>query len=274
MTGLSVQLRDLLDDLLFAEEAIHRAKLEASQIAAEPSEAELRAGAFFKTDAISNDSWRPSSVALRAERSTLAKDYGWAPLGDVASADNRTRSQRLTIDCRVLRLRDVAEDLFIATSQASTEGPDRPPNRTLAKPLVPGEVLVSTLGSSFRTAYVDEGVPPSVFPSDGWVRLRFRETPAAWALLLSTEQVRSQAARITIGTAQQFIPPEALLSLHLPIPERDLRERWQRTVERHHAQMRVLEGRSTALATSLATVFDAVHKPFAVAKTHCPEVLQ
>lgn len=56
---------------------------------------------------------------------------------------------------------------------------ERGPSRTLAQPLVPGEVLLSTLGSSFRTAYVDHEVPKNTFPSDGWVRVRFRETPAA-----------------------------------------------------------------------------------------------
>jgi hypothetical protein len=133
--------------------------------------------------------------------------------------------------------------------------------RLLAKPLIAGEVLVSTLGNSFRTAYVDEGVPSDTHPVDGWVRLRFRETPAAWALLLSTTPIQLQATRITIGTAQQFIPPDALRILRLPVPARDVRERWQHAVERHHTHRRRLDQQWFQIVREISSLFDNVHRP-------------
>jgi hypothetical protein len=163
-----------------------------------------------------------------------------------------------------LRLRDVGDDLFVPRPDDATEA-DLIPSRTLAKPLVHGEVLLSTLGSSFRVAYVDEDVPPDTFPVDGWARLRFKETPAAWALLLATDTLRSQAARLAVGTVQQFVTPEALRSLRVPVPPRELRERWQRAVERHHAQRRTLDRQWSVLMSEFLAVFAAVHQPFAEA---------
>ena len=101
-----------------------------------------------------------------------------------------------------------------------------------------------------------------------------RGTPGAWALLLSTELVRSQATRLAVGSVQQFVPPEALLSLHVPIPAREIRDRWQRTLERHHQQKRALDRRWAVLMAELAAVFDGVHRPFAGANTRWQEVLQ
>jgi hypothetical protein len=146
--------------------------------------------------------------------------------------------------------------------------------RTLGKPLAAGEVLLSTLGASFRVAYVDDGVPPNTFPTDSWVRLRFRETPAAWALLLSTHQTRWQTARLAVGSARQFVPPEALLSIHVPTPERETRDRWQRAVERHHAQRRILDHRWNTLLTALSRIFDDTHGLLANRTVRGHEVLQ
>src|SRR6185369_17164965 len=108
----------------------------------------------------------------------------------------------------------------------------------------------------------------------GWGRLRFRETPAAWALLLSTHQTRWQTARLTIGTVRQFVPLKALLSIHIPTPERETRDRWQRAVERHHAQRRLLDGRWNSLLTALTRVFNDAHGLPASRNLRTHEVLQ
>jgi hypothetical protein len=207
---------------------------------------------------MSNESWLPAAVALQAEQAALEDEASWVPLADLATFDDRARFSGMTGKARALRLSDVGDDLLVDGDPSY----DLIPSRTLAKPLVPGEVLLSTLGSSFRAAYVDEEVPANTHPLDGWVRLRFRETPAAWALLLSTEPLRSQAARLTVGSVQQFVRPDALRSLRVPTPSREVRDRWQRAVERHHAQRRSIGRRWAVLLHELAAVFDAVHKPF------------
>lgn len=264
LEGLSAKLRDILDEKTLAGEVLNLARGEAADTvdAVTARASHLAGGAFFPREAVSNESWVPEATALRAEQVALEQDYGWVSVGDLAWSDDRTRLTNAREGARALRLRDVGDDLFVSLAEESP-GEEIMTSRTLAKPLVPGEVLLSTLGSSFRVAYVDNGVPPDTFPVDGWARMRFRETPAAWALLLATDPLRSQAARLAVGTVQQFVTPEALRSLRVPVPPRELRDRWQRAVDRHHAQRRALDRQWSVLMNELMTVFTAVHQPFA-----------
>jgi hypothetical protein len=272
MEGLSARLRDLLDEATLTGEALHRTRGEADpEVSAVPRrEHNLAAGAFFACAAVSSESWLPAAVALRAEQAALEDEVGWVRLADLAAFDDRARLSRVHDGVRVLRLSDVGDDLLVEGDPNS----DLIPSRTLAKPLVPGEVLLSTLGNSFRTAYIDVDVPPNTHALDGWVRLRFRETPAAWALLLSTEPLRSQAARLTVGSVQQFVRPEALRSLRVPTPSREMRDRWQGAVDRHHARRRSIDRRWAVLVSELSAVFDAVHKPFSPPRSLAKEALQ
>lgn len=265
MDGLSARLRDALDEQLLEGEPLHHVRTEATSLSRGATTSHpLRSGGFFARDAVSHESWLPSATALRAEQTTLEEELGWTAIGELATWTDRMRLPDAPTGARALRLRDVGEDLFIAPADEANEGII--PSRTLANPLVPGEVLLSTLGNSFRTAYVDDDVPKDVFPTDGWVRVRFRETPAAWAMLLSTDALRSQAARLAVGTVQQFVPPEALRSLRLPVPPREVRDRWQRAVERHHAQRRAHDRKWAALVSELNASFERVHRPSA--ETH------
>jgi len=264
LESLSAKLRDILDEKTMAGEALNFLRGEAADTVNAPSArtSDLAGGTFFSRVAVSNESWLPEATALRAEQVALEQDHGWVATGDLAVSVDRSRLTHVQEGARPLRLRDVGDDLFVSPAE---EGPGQEimPSRTLAKPLEPGEVLLSTLGSSFRVAYVDDDVPPDTFPVDGWARMRFRETPAAWALLLATDPLRSQAARLAVGTVQQFVTPEALRSLRVPAPPRELRDRWQRAVDRHHAQRRALDRQWSALMSELMTVFTAVHQPFA-----------
>lgn len=275
MEGLSARLRDALDEQMLASEALHRVRIEANEATSgAPTQVhDLGTGAFFACDAVTNDSWLPSATALRAEQTALENDGGWVAISELASSDDRVRMPGAHEGARALRLSDVGDDLLVSSLDSASSS-EIIPSRTLAKPLVPGEVLLSTLGRSFRAAYVDDDVPPNMFPVDGWARLRFRETPAAWALLLSTESLRSQAARLTVGSVQQFVPPDALRSLRVPMPPHEVRERWQRAVGRHHAQRRSLDRQWSTLASELSAVFEAVHQPFANARSHAKEGLQ
>ena len=262
MDEFAARLREIIDETTLTGERLHDVQIEAlteASLGDRPS-TDLRGGHFFPGRAMTGDNWLPSWVALRAEHAVLEDENGWVALADLAFFDDRTRLGSVDDRSRSLRLSDVGEDLFVPSVQ---QGPasEATVTRVLAKPLVPGEVLVSTLGSSFRAAYVDEEAPPHTHPIDGWVRLRFRETPAAWALLLSTAPVQSQAARLTIGSVQQFVPPDALRMLRLPTPPREVRDRWQRAVERHHMQRRALDRRWSELLSEMSSLFDAVHRP-------------
>ena len=273
MEALAERLREILDEATLTSERLHDVQTEAfaETSAAELPEHDLRTGRFFPCRAVMSDNWLPSRVALRSELATLEQEAGWIGLAELASFDDRARLSAADDDRRALRLSDVGEDLLVpSVEQAPSSEPT--PTRMLAKPLVPGEVLVSTLGSSFRAAYVDEDAPTHTHPVDGWVRLRFRETPAAWALLLSTVPVRSQAARLTVGSVQQFVPPDTLRLLRLPTPPREVRDRWQRAVERHHAQRRALDRRWAALLNEISSLFDTVHRPFLPRRSPATEV--
>jgi hypothetical protein len=274
MNRLSAQLRDALDEQALTIEALHRVRIEANEAtsAALPKARPLGDGAFFAPDAVTHDTWLPSATALRAEQAALDEELGWIAIGDLASSDDRARLSRAPEGARALRLRDVGDDLLVPQDDDGSE--HLIPSRTLAAALIPGEVLLSTLGSSFRAAYVDEGAPKTTFPVDGWARLRFRETPAAWALLLSTDALRSQAARLTVGSVQQFVPPDALRSLRVPVPPRDVRDRWQRAVDRHHALRRAQDRAWSTLSNELSAQFDAVHRPFAETCWSATEALQ
>lgn len=274
LDALSRALSDLLDDLLLVGESLQRVKGEVAQMASAAStRRDLREGAFLESAVLSSDNWLPASVALRADQSALAADQQWVPIRSLATAERRSRLQSASAEIRAVRLSDVADDLFVGSAEERSEA-GALLGRILANPLIPGEVLLSTLGSSFRVAYVDHGVPANSFARDGWVRLRFRETPAAWALLLSTPQVSQQVARLAIGTVQQFVPLEALLSLHVPTPEQEARERWQRLVDRHHGQRRVLDQRWNLLVGALTRIFDEVHKATANSRLRAYEVNQ
>lgn len=254
------QLREAIDSLTITGERLFEARSDTirAAIAPELPATHLQTGQFFPVRSMTCSSWLPSRVALQAEHDALDDEHGWVTLDQLASFDDRRRIDDIDDAARPLRLGDVGDDLFIPAASTDT-ATSTAATRMLAKPLVPGEVLVSTLGNSFRTAYVDEQAPERVHPLDGWVRLRFKETPAAWALILTAPAIRSQAARLAIGSVQQFVPPDALRSLRLPCPPRELRDRWQRAVEQHHAQRRVQDRRWAEVMKQISSLFDAVH---------------
>lgn len=258
--SLSVKVRDLLDDWVLTSEGLQRLKNEAAQLAVDLTDHyNLRFGARIAPQMVSSDNLLPAAVALRATQTELSERFSWSEVRSLAMPAHRARLVSIPDQFRILRLRDVGEDLFSAHVDELSHAHDAPRQRTLGQPLQAGDVLLSTQGTSFRALYVDKDVLPNTFPTDGLVRLRFHETPAAWALLLSTPQVRWQTARLAVGSVQQFVPPQDLLSIHVPVPERKTRERWQHAVDRHHAQRRLIERHWQSLEVELAHMFDDAH---------------
>lgn len=269
MWGLSARLQELLEASDQVGDGLHRMREEA-QVEAMVDQGEqpdLSVGAFFPQQDLSNDNWLPTATALRAEQAHLGEALGWVPLTDWVTFGERARLGQTQEGIRCLRLSDVGDDLFPDGALSF----EFLPSRTMATALLPGDVLLSTTGTGFRSAYVDEGIPPRTHPVDGWVRLRCRETPAALALLLSTESMRSQIARLAIGSVQQFVPQEALNSVRIPVPAREVRERWQSTIERLHDQRRTIERHWAALVGDLSNVFESIHRPFSLSVIHAKE---
>lgn len=272
MEGLSARLRDLIDEALMTGAGLARAQDEADAAATIEStpRGDLGNGLFFPCEAISTENWLPDATSLRAEQAALGDEHGWVRLSDIATFRERNRLTSVPMAARTVRLSDVADDLLVAALPTETIQP----RRTLASALLPGDVLLSTLATAFRSAYVDDGVPAGSHATDGWVVARFHETPAAWALLLSTPAIRGQVASLAVGSVQQFVSPESLQSVRLPVPSRAIRERWQDAVERHHAERRSLDRRWYVLTSELATAFDTAHRPFAEPSPRATEVVR
>ena len=258
--NLSRRLFAILDDIILAREIVHRLKAEASEASAiTVTMPDLRDGIMVPGATVGVDNWLPSTVVLRALQAQIAADYQWVAVGSLVSLESRTRLAQLPPNAHVLRLGDVADDFFVPAADAKKASETAPANRTLAQQLLPGDVLVSTLGNSFRTAYADSDIQTRIYPSDAWVRLRFNETPAAWALLLSTPIVKSQVARLAIGVMQQFVPPSSLLDLLVPTPDRSTRDRWQRQFDQHHTGRRIIEQSWAQFQKACRNLFDVIH---------------
>ena len=253
---LAAILFELLDRRVSIAEQHHLARLEADAAAASDEVGrDLGDGRFVPSSSLSSASWLPATVAISAFQSTLARQHAWVTLGDLATLASGDRLAAMPPNACVVRVSDVGDDLFVPSLP---NGNDAQPWRTFSQPLVEGDVLVSLFGPNPRPAYLDAAVPVDAYPTDSWARLRFHQTPAAWALLLSTASIQAQIRRLVTGVVQQFVPRRALLTVHLPVPEQATLDRWQRTVERHHAQRRALDQTWNALLSDIAQLFDDI----------------
>jgi hypothetical protein len=60
----------------------------------------------------------------------------------------------------------------------------------------------------------------------------------------------------------------------VPVPPREVRDRWQRAVERHHAPRRTQEREWAALVSEMTALFEAAHRPFAKTRSRAKESVQ
>jgi hypothetical protein len=206
-----------------------------------PSSGSLREGRFFAAAAI-EDSLVPNHVELVAEQQRLIRRYGWLRLLDLVgkATHQRDRLSELPERGRYLRLSDVAADFYIQEPEEA-EGYQWS-MRIYRRPLANDEVLISTLVTNPRTAYVDE-LPNPVYATDHWVRLHFRECPAAWALVLNTKPIRAQLQGMALGTVQQFTNFENIMQLLLPPVPAEKLARWEKLLKQHHQRRRELDKR-------------------------------
>ena len=217
----------------------------------------LNPGRFFSSNAIA-DSLLPKHVRLSDRLTRLKQESGWIDLkmllGKKIAKSRLSKSPGIG---RYLRLSDIDRDLTFSLPEA--EANLRSPNRVFAKPLTPGEVLVSNFIAPFKVVFLDETPSATVYVSDSWERLRFKETPGAWALFLNTRIVQAQLSGMAIGSVQQHIRPENIPRLVIPnVPLKTRREWEQKLLSLNVKHRKLLEERQS-IDREAEALFNRVH---------------
>lgn len=218
----------------------------------------LSIGKFFPAESI-DDSWLPRHVELSHRQRRLERQLGWLPLEQLLSNVGVSRDRLTDIPerGRYLRLSDVDVDLTI--TEPEEEEAVRWSARVFRKPLTPSEVLLSTLVTNPRVAFVDEAPTSTIYVTDHLERLCFRETPGAWALVLNTTAIRAQLSGMAMGAVQQFTHPASIRQLRVPFVPLEIRSSWEKLLSRHHQRKRELDAQWRSLWSRAQALFDEVH---------------
>jgi hypothetical protein len=184
---------------------------------------------FFFPAALMDASWLPLHVAAEYRSEVLHRDRDWQPLPSYLLPDSPSRQRLSPMNdaIPVLRLSDVGSVPLVPGLLAASVPVQV--NRIFRDPLQPEDVLLSTLGSSPRVAYAPAKLQPPVYAVDHWERLRFRAHAAAFALILQTGAVTRQLRSLAGGSVQQFIRPEDIQCLFLPVLADETLANWDRS---------------------------------------------
>jgi hypothetical protein len=219
----------------------------------------LATGEWFSVLDI-HDSLVPLHVLLSHIQGLLHRVLGWVPLTDllVEEAVLRRRFDELPPRGRYLGLRAGEAELTI--NEAALAESFNWAFRVFSQPLSDGEVLVSTLVTKPQVIFVDARPVPSIFVSDQWERLRFRETPGAWALILNSKAVQGlQWSRMGSGVMQQFTSAAALRQIWVPEVPLEQRRKWEQALIRHHEFRREQLEKRDRLLAQVHALFNEVH---------------
>ena len=184
---------------------------------------------FFFPASSMDASWLPIHVATEYRTEVLEGDRDWQPLRSclLPEAPARNRFSHVDEPISVLRLSDVGEIPLVPDSlEASIPSQF---SRVFRHPVEAEEVLLSTLGSSPRVAFAPINLHPPVYAVDHWERLRFRSHAAAYALILQTGAITRQLRSLASGSVQQFIRPEDIQRLFLPVHDDETLTQWDRS---------------------------------------------
>ena len=189
----------------------------------------LRSWSFFFPAALTDTSWLPLHVATEYRSEVLHRDRDWQPLPAYLLPELPSRNRLSSMDdpIPVLRLSDIGSVPLVPGSL--TASIPLQANRVFRDPLQPEDVLLSTLGSSPRVAFALANLQPPVYAADHWDRLRFRAHAAAFALILQTGAVTRQLRSLASGSVQQFIRPEDIQRLFLPVLADETLAHWDRS---------------------------------------------
>jgi hypothetical protein len=217
----------------------------------------LKTGYFLPPGAI-EDSLLPNHVENAYWRQRLRQELDWQPISklSIVGSGVQERLDREVGEIPYLKLSDIDRDLMV---DFVAPAPVTQVTRIFKEPLSKGEVLLSTFAANPKVVFVDRSFDEKIYVTDHWKRLRFLETPAAWALILNTEPVREQLAGLTMGTVQQFIYADRLTKLMLPNVPLEQRREWEQVVLTHHRRKRELNQKWDVLWQEMQRLFDEVH---------------
>jgi hypothetical protein len=214
---------------------------------------------FFPPSDI-DDSLVPGHVAVNGYQRALRTEAGWVPLRHLVT-QRREPAERLAAisgPMRTLQLSDISDNFTPPTGAARDVAMSN--RRVFAHPLSENDVLLSTLVTSPRVTFADTPPAVAVYPTDHWYRLRFRETPGAWALVLATPTIHDQLKRLAIGTVQQFAQPSTVLRLVLPNIPLETRLKWDGFLRRWQQRRRNLDDEWLALWHQCYRLLQETHK--------------
>jgi hypothetical protein len=261
---LAEQLRVWQTDALALDRTMVRLQNEVDRAVAEQAggfDREPLAGAWWRVlpEEEIGDVLLPDRAALAPLRRDLRRG-GWQSLAELLDADpgDRRRQTTLDPDGLYLRLGDVGDDLTLERPAPGKAPPN--PGQAYAAPLSAGEVLLSMLVSSPRVGFV-ETAPARLYPDAHWQRLRFRETPGAWALVLRSPPVCEQLRRLAAGNTRQFAHFGEVERLALPSLPLEQRRAWDTTLRDGHRRRDELEARRLRLEDDARRLYDEVYSP-------------
>jgi len=195
---------------------------------------------WFAASAL-EDSLVPGHVKAGEYQQVLRHRADWRTVNSLihlARGDGRRLGSEAS-EYRCLRHSDVGNDLRVPALVSRGRSGYR---NVYAEPLESGEVLHSLLATSPRTVFVAQRPEPRVYPTDHWVRLRFTETPGAWALTMQTEPIARQLRYMATGIARQFATISAVEQLVLPPVPISIRQSWDSRLVRWQRQRKELDG--------------------------------
>ena len=185
----------------------------------------------FFSPADIEDSWVPGHVAVNGEQRRLKVGAGWKSIRTLtAKSLGGSRITDSGENVCTLMLSDVDDDLTVTRSHVRADAAES--RRVYAEPLQADEVLLSALVTRPRVVFVGHRPSRPIHPTDHWHRLRFHETPGAWAAVLNDTAIHRQLRGLAIGTVQQFAPPWTISKLVLPGIPLETRRKWDAFLRR------------------------------------------
>ena len=161
----------------------------------------------------------------------LTEVYQCVPLSQLADI-NPKGAASVDTSYRVIKIGDITGQLDI---HLNTPTAQESRWRYHRRPLNPMTALVATFVQEPKVGLLSDALPAATLASEQLVVLNFHRTPGAYALLLETNLVRQQIARIATGTVQRFAHPEQFKQLAVPEIDERLAQSWhQQLIEIQH----------------------------------------
>lgn len=213
---------------------------------------------FYKPNDI-GESLLQKHVQLQHLQNRLKEEYDWVKLEDLLYSESSSRLKESDVfnNARFLRLADIGNDF--TTSEPDPEF--RPQNlfRSYSQPLAEGDVLLSTLVTAPRAAFIGESPRGTIYITDTIERLVFRETPGAWALILNTKPIQRQLSLMSVGAVQQFTNSAFIRKLLVPRVSREYREKIDERLRLFYRQKKETEREWKEIMKEAQEIFERRH---------------